>query len=105
MVQNYFDKIFCINLDKRVDRWNHFEKQSNKFNISEYERISAVDGDTIDVSQYPSKFMKGEIGLLLTSINVFEKAIELNLENFLIFEDDCLINENILELDSYFSFY
>ena len=41
---NYFDKIFCINLDERTDRW---EKCLNKFSLlgieDKVERLSAVN--------------------------------------------------------------
>ena len=53
---------------------------------------------------YPSKFLKGEIGLLLTSIKIFEDAIEKGYENILLVEDDCLLNDNFFKLDEYFNF-
>ena len=94
MLEKYFDKIYCINLDKRTDRWIFFKNQCEKFSINSVERISAVDGDLINQNDYPNKFLKGEIGLLLTSIKIFEDAIDNGYENILLFEDDCLINDN-----------
>jgi GR25 family glycosyltransferase involved in LPS biosynthesis len=53
---NYIDKIYYINLDKRIDRKKIMEEQFNKFNIINYERVSAIcpffnkkyDNDFID---------------------------------------------------------
>jgi GR25 family glycosyltransferase involved in LPS biosynthesis len=103
MLEKYFDKIYCINLDKRIDRWIFFKNQCEKYSINSVERISAVDGDLINQNDYSNKFLKGEIGLLLTSIKIFEDAIDNGYENILLFEDDCLINDNFLKLNKYFN--
>ena len=104
MLEKYFDKIYCINLDKRTDRWDFFTKQCKKYSINSVERISAIDGSLVEGDMYPSKFLKGEIGLLLTSIKIFEDAIEKGYENILLVEDDCLLNDNFFKLDEYFNF-
>jgi GR25 family glycosyltransferase involved in LPS biosynthesis len=103
MLEKYFDKIYCINLDKRTDRWDFFTKQCEKYSINSVERISAIDGSLVDGGMYPPKFLKGEIGLLLTSIKIFEDAIKKGYENILLIEDDCLLNDNFFKLDEYFS--
>lgn len=102
MLEKYFDKIYCINLDKRIDRWSHFVEQCDKFGIKNVERISAVDGSEIDMSLYPQKFLRGEVGLLLTSIKIFQDAISNEYEKILLLEDDCLFNQNLINLDEYF---
>jgi hypothetical protein len=48
MLQNYFDKIYCINLDRRIDRWEHFLNQSKKINLDNFERVSAIDGNKLN---------------------------------------------------------
>ena len=40
MLEKYFDKIYCINLDRRTDRWEHFLNQSKNFGLNDFERIS-----------------------------------------------------------------
>lgn len=42
-IEDYFDKIFCINLDRRADRWQICLDEFAKFNITKFERFSAVD--------------------------------------------------------------
>ena len=39
-----FDKVYCVNLDRRTDRLENFQKQVDKYNLGDYTRISAVDG-------------------------------------------------------------
>lgn len=101
MFNNFFDKIYCINLDRRVDRWDHFLKQSNRFHLENFERISAVDGNELNSSDYNSPLSKGELGLLLTTTKIFEKAKEENIQRILILEDDCVFENKILDLQIY----
>ena len=102
MLNEYFDKIYCINLDRRFDRWKRFVKQSNKFHLTGVERISAIDGNNLNPLDYNSPLSKGELGLLLTVTNIFENAKKENLEKILILEDDCLFENRILNIQKYF---
>lgn len=74
------DKIFLINLAKRTDRLLQSIEQLNKFNIK-YERVEAIE------------MKDGAEGLRLTMLGIFEKAIENNWQNILVFEDDMDILE------------
>jgi GR25 family glycosyltransferase involved in LPS biosynthesis len=80
---NFFDKIYCINLAERSDRWNECLKNFEKYEINNYERIDAVK---IDANR-PSK-RKGQIGCALSFATCFEKMKKENLKNVLLFEDD-----------------
>ncbi len=80
---NFFDKIYCINLAERSDRWNECLKNFEKYEINNYERIDAVKID----ANIPSK-RKGQIGCALSFIKCFEKIKNKNLKNVLILEDD-----------------
>lgn len=80
---NYFDKIYCINLDRRTDRWEECLKEFDKHGL-DVERFSAKDGKEIDLP-YPHA---SELGGTISHLNVIKKAKELNLENVLILEDD-----------------
>mgnify|MGYP003343414563 CR=1 FL=1 len=102
MLQKYFDKIFCINLDRRTDRWKHFISQSEKFNLTGVERVSAIDGQHINTSEFHTNLTNGELGLVLTSIKIFEDCLKNEYENVLILEDDCVFENEILNLDKYF---
>ena len=47
-LSKYFDKKFCINLDRRPDRWDIVSDEFNKWGIKDVERVSAVDGKTVE---------------------------------------------------------
>jgi len=83
ILNDYFDKIYCINLDERTDRWEEAQKEFEKLNIEGVERFSAI------------KNRKGAIGCRESHLSIIKQAKELGLKNVLIFEDDLLvINEN-----------
>lgn len=75
MLNEKFDKIFCINLDKRVDRWNEASSLFDSYSVS-VERVSGIE------DRFPWN------GLRLTVIGIFERAIRENYETILILEDD-----------------
>ena len=71
ILSNYFDKVYCINLKRRLDRWEKVTNTFNKFGFDEVERFEAVDGKELDLSGVPhnSNLLLGELGLLETNIN------------------------------------
>ena len=74
---NRVDKIFCINLDKRPDRWKVALSEFNKVGLgSHVERYSAIEHE------------EGCIGCALSHYNIIKKAKEEGYKNVLIFEDD-----------------
>lgn len=85
---NYFDKIFCINLDRRQDRWEHSQDEFNKVGIQgRVERFPAIE------------HKNGAAGCLMSHVACIKKAKELNLNNVLVFEDDVkFINSDIENL-------
>ncbi len=84
LINDFFDKVYCINLDERVDRWEQAQKEFKKLGINEVERFSAV------------KHEKGAIGCRESHLNIIKEAKELGLGNILIFEDDVLVLEEHL---------
>ena len=107
----YFDKIYCLNLDRRQDRWKKASEQFNRFNIN-VERWSAIDGDSLDnklLDYYNPDGLKGEeasilgipenknaIGCLLSHLEIIKNAKENNYNRILIFEDDVILCNNFL---------
>lgn len=84
-MNNFFDKVYLINLDRRTDRMNECEKEFKKYNIV-YERISAFDGSKLEGNYTP--LIRGEIGCRTSHLNIIKKAKEEGLNNILILEDD-----------------
>jgi len=75
-INDYFDKVVVINLDRRTDRMEKLDAQLKELGI-EYERFSAIDGKAIGMSPIEA----GKISHL-------EAIKELNGQKVLILEDD-----------------
>jgi GR25 family glycosyltransferase involved in LPS biosynthesis len=74
---DYFKEIYCINLDHRVDRWEHAQDEFRSLGILDrVKRFSAVE------------HKDGRIGLIKSFLQIFKDVKERNIENVLIFEDD-----------------
>lgn len=76
-VWDYFKEIYCINLDRRTDRWNHAVKEFESVGVLDrVVRVSAVE--------HPD----GRVGLIKSFLKIFKDVEERQIENVLIFEDD-----------------
>jgi GR25 family glycosyltransferase involved in LPS biosynthesis len=102
-ISKYFDKAYCINLDKRPDRWVRVNKLFNDLGFTEIERYPGVDGNLLDLStvSHNHNLLKGELGILETHINLITEAKNNNYGNILILEDDVIFSNEIYELDKY----
>lgn len=85
---DYFDEIYCINLDKRTDRWEECKKEFSKIDLLEdVERFSAVEKKD------------GRVGIIKSNLEIVKMAKEKGLENVLVFEDDVkFINNPLVNL-------
>jgi hypothetical protein len=79
-----FEKIYCINLDRRNDRWERTSSLFNRFGVS-VERVSGIE----DVNPWN--------GLRMTVIGIMQNAINLGYERILILEDDVEWADNFVE--------
>jgi glycosyl transferase family 25 len=100
-ISEYFDKIYCVNLDRRKERWNESSSEFQKWNIKGVERVSAIDGNNLIMSDYNTSMNPGELGLVLTNINIIKDAIEKNYNSILILEDDVVFNDEINNISNY----
>lgn len=97
-LNEYFEKSFCINLDRRNDRWDEVQPIFIRENI-EVERFSACDGS----KEFNLPKTEGgpasnaELGGAKSHMDVIVKAKELGLKNVLVFEDDVDLIPNINE--------
>lgn len=111
----YFDGIFCINLDRRTDKWDVMSNRFKKYNIN-VERIRAFDGKWDAVNneweiarqklnhKFGSKMSNPSAygllenqfayGTLCTHISVIQLAKQRNLKRILIFEDDVVFHND-----------
>lgn len=97
-INSLFRHIFCINLDRRKDRWEMCQKEFQKHKIYDVKRISAVDGQNI--KQDTSAKHKGAMGCSLSHAKVIEEMVKQKWNTILIFEDDLEFIDNFSEVFS-----
>lgn len=87
-ITDFFDKIYCINLEHRTDRWELALKEFKKIGIEN------------DVTRFNGVYNKdnGNLGCTLSHYNVIKDAKDNNYERILIFEDDVLFLDNDVSL-------
>ena len=95
-IQN-FDKIICLNLEKRKDRKSICDSIFTKYNI-DVEYFKAIDGDTLP----HGKIKSGNRGCCLSHKKIFEYIQKNNWNTVLILEDDVEFHD---ELETRFEDY
>ena len=99
---SYFDMIYCLNLDKRRDRWDKVKKEFRRFGISA-SRFSAIDGENMSYPESDRIEAMSDRGLIENSralgclkshIEMIKDAKSKGYNRILIFEDDILISED-----------
>lgn len=102
-LNDFFDKIFVVNLERRPDRLHSFTNLANKIGF-EFEVFPAVDGRNIDINGliegrplkiesnefYKSidNYFLGQLGCILSHLRLLRYCKENNIKNVLILEDD-----------------
>ncbi len=97
MINDFFEHIFCINLERRPDRMEQSKIEFEKHGL-QVQFITAVDGNEIEVKPVKtvdSIATKGEIGCTLSHLKVVQLAKSMELKNCLILEDDVSFCENV----------
>jgi GR25 family glycosyltransferase involved in LPS biosynthesis len=89
-VNDFFDKIYCINLPNRTDKWKECEIEFQKHSLI-VERFDAKRG------KQTGHLTPGEVGLIETNIDIFRDAISKGYKKILILEDDVVFHEKFNE--------
>ncbi len=88
---DFFEEIYCINLDHRSDRWALAQEEFEKLGIKDrVKRFSAI------------KHEDGRVGVIKSNLEIVKIARQKNLKNVLVFEDDVKFifeNEPLLNLE------
>lgn len=88
-INNFFQKGYYLNLDRREDRKILFEAEMQKHNLSHFfERVAAEDSIKEDIPYRKHYYCA------LTYYKLFQKIYEENYENVLIFEDDAFFYDD-----------
>ena len=83
MINNFFDAVYCINLERRADRKKLAISHFKKIGI-EVEFFTAIDGSTL--SNIPNGINAGEYGCILSHRAIYKDAKNRGLEKYLILE-------------------
>ena len=93
---NFFDAVYYINLDDRVDRRELFEKRSKLHDINAV-RFPGIVPSENQYKQIINEFderRKYKVGCTLSHQGIVKEAKEKGHKNVLIFEDDCVFMED-----------
>jgi GR25 family glycosyltransferase involved in LPS biosynthesis len=97
----FFDKIYCINLERRPDRWINVKSKFDRLGI-DVERFIASDGKDIknlpETSFFNHFMNKSEYGCLMSHKRVVEDAKKNGYKRVLILEDDVLFHKDFMNL-------
>ena len=102
-IDNYFNKVFYINLDADTTRNQYLLNQFNKYNIHNIERISGTIVKDVPELYYwrnfnvefiTKKYITGSIGARNAHWRIMELSIKRGYERILILEDDVLIHQD-----------
>lgn len=119
-LKTVFDHIYIVNLEKDVDRRERAVAMMKKHDITDYEIFKAIDGNDhkdilsnvqlqqIDFATNNGKDEHtlrnfGELGCLLSHLNILQDAKEKGYDSVLIFEDDVILANDFVNrfLQSY----
>ena len=97
MILDYFEGAFYLNLDKRTERKEAFEKRSAEIGI-QAERFPATQLSEGDVpNPLNNKDWHIKISCTYSHFEMIKEAKRRGWKNCLIFEDDCIFEPNFIE--------
>lgn len=98
---DYFDAIYCINLDERTDRWERCQGEFEKFGIADrVERFPGIKGKRDGRWNRPVPWgcrwfpRPGAVGAAESHKAVIQLARNRGLNNVLVLEDDFVVLDN-----------
>jgi GR25 family glycosyltransferase involved in LPS biosynthesis len=92
-LNDFFDKIYCINLDDRKDRMVDAAKQFHKHNLW-VERVPGINGSNMNLI-FPPEIKKGAVGCALSQLFTLKLAKQIKAKTFLLLEDDIEFDEDL----------
>lgn len=93
-MNDFFEKVVCINLDDRKDRWNDCVAIFRK-HFLEVERLPAIYGKDLNIPYTEGFWYHGQLGSGLSHLFAVKYAKQLGLKNILILEDDVDFHDDL----------
>jgi len=101
-INEAFPHKFCINLDRRPERWDQMRSKFERCGVYGVERFAAIDGQQVILPANWSD-SPGAYGCLRSHLEIITEARRLGWPNVLIFEDDAALDPDLSEkFSSYF---
>jgi glycosyl transferase family 25 len=102
-INSFVDHKYLINLKHDINKPHRLERYTNcvnefkNHNINDVERFEAIDGSLISNDIRKNILLDGEIGILLTHIELIKDAKTKKYKNILVFEDDVTFADDFTE--------
>lgn len=101
MINEYFDKIYLLNLRKRKDRLEKSTKKLSELNIN-FDVFYGLDGSILNAiwNKFDNSYFTNPnyLGCAISHLSIYQDAINEEYDKILIIEDDNLINKNLHSL-------
>jgi glycosyl transferase family 25 len=94
LLNNYFNEIYCINLERRIDRWEECVEEFNKYDLN-VKRYNAFDGKSLPRVK---GLTPGNVGAIYSHRGLLQYAKNSEFENILILEDDVEFHKDLNSL-------
>jgi hypothetical protein len=89
-INNVFDKVYVVNLERDKDKHDLIKSKLNQLNI-DFEFYKAVDGSKLSGRKLLRQGTIGQVGCKQSHMNIFKQAKLENLSKILILEDDLFL--------------
>ncbi|MEZ6099617.1 MAG: glycosyltransferase family 25 protein [Pirellulaceae bacterium] len=98
-LKSTFERVVCINLDRRPDRWEEFQREWARVEgcFGELERVRAVDGEKVPPPEW-YRGNRGAWGCLQSHVRILEDALQDGRQSVLILEDDAVFIAGFVRL-------
>ena len=97
-LKTFFDRVVCINLDRRPDRWTRFIEQPAvaDWPFAPIERFTAIDGQRVPPPAW-WKAGPGAWGIHQSHVEILARALQDGVKSLLILEDDAAFAQPFTE--------
>lgn len=100
-INNYFDKVYCLNLAKRPERMTTVLNRFKYINLN-VTRFNAIDGAVVGplwrALDNENFRLQSYVGCCLSHLSIMREALDAGYERILIIEDDVRVHRNAQEL-------